>query len=144
MSDSLGMGTLHTRSSGALLVFLFAVAACGSVDDPAPLFEPGVGTAGPRPAAYLNFPADAVQAPRPDDASQSDFPRLLSQTGAFRNLAELEPAPGLVAYDLQAPLWSDGALKQRWMSLPELGVIQVFDDAPWQVPEGTIFVKHFE
>src|SRR4051812_46038829 len=90
MSDSLGMGTLHARSSGAIGPFLLAVAACGSVADPDPLFEPGVRMAGPRPAAYLNFPADAVQAPRPDDASQPDFPRLLSQTGAFRNVAELE------------------------------------------------------
>ncbi|MEO8177655.1 MAG: hypothetical protein ABI895_02375 [Deltaproteobacteria bacterium] len=144
MSDSLCMGTLHVRSAGAILALIFGVAACGSLNDPRRLFEPGLGTADPRPAAYLNFPAGTYQAPRLDDESQPDFPRLLSQTGAFRNTAELEPAPGLVPYDLQAPLWSDGAYKQRWMSLPALGVIQVFDDAPWQVPEGTVFVKHFE
>jgi uncharacterized repeat protein (TIGR03806 family) len=144
MSDFLCTRTLHARSSGPILSLLLGVAACGGVNDPQPLFEPGLGTASPRPAAYLNFPADTSQAPRLGDESQPDFPRLLSQTGAFRSVAELEPTPGLVPYDLQAPLWSDGAYKQRWMSLPELGVIQVFDNAPWQVPEGTVFVKHFE
>jgi len=134
------MVPLRSRSS-AILALLFA---CGGVDDAHRLFAPALTTPGPRPAAFLNFPADSYQAPRPDDASQPDFPRLLSQTGAFRNVAALEVTPGLVPYDLQAPLWSDGAYKRRWMSLPESGVIQVHEDDPWQVPEGTIFVKHFE
>jgi uncharacterized repeat protein (TIGR03806 family) len=122
---------------------LLGSVACGSVEDAGAVFQPGVGEAGPRPPPYLNFPPDADQAPRPDDDAP-DFPRLLSQTGAFRDLARLEPSAGLIPYDLQAPLWSDGASKQRWMSLPVLGSIHVEDDGPWQVPEGTIFVKHFE
>jgi len=142
------MEILQGGSSALLALLLGSLAlgssACGSVHDARAVFEPGVGAAGARPPAYLNFPPDAYQAPRADDETQPDFPRLLSQTGAFRDVGRLEPTAGLTPYDLRAPLWSDGAYKRRWMSLPELGAIHVEDEAPWQVPEGTVFVKHFE
>ena len=44
-----------------------------------------------------------------DTAIASGFPQLLSETGAFRDAAQLQATSGLVPYDLQAPLWSDGA-----------------------------------
>jgi uncharacterized repeat protein (TIGR03806 family) len=68
----------------------------------------------------------------------------LSETGAFRDAEQLQAAPGLVPYDLQSPLWSDGAYKQRWISLPELGSVQADEQAPWRVPPGTVLVKQFE
>ena len=140
MSDGLGRGTPR----GALAALLLGSSACGGVDQAQMLYEQGLGSPGPRPQAYLNFPPDVYQAPREGEDNLPTFPRLLSQTGAFANVLALEPAPGLVPYDLQAPLWSDGAFKERWMSLPELGSIQTSDVTPWQVPEGTVFVKHFE
>jgi len=51
--------------------------------------------------------------PTPEQA-----PRLLSQTGVFASLADLRPSPGLIPYDVNAPLWSDGAVKRRWVALP--------------------------
>ena len=81
----------------------------------------------------------------------ADPPQLLSQTGAFTNLAELTPAPGLVPYQVNTPLWSDGAAKKRWMALPNDGKhnsaaeeISFSENGTWQFPEGTVFVKHFE
>lgn len=80
------------------------------------------------------------------------FPVLLSQTGCFTDLAKLTPAPGLVPYSVNAPFWSDGAAKQRWLVLPKgsvqagkPGPIQVPDDdlAAWPMPAGTLIVKHF-
>lgn len=144
MSDCLGMGTPRGAARGALAALLLGASACGSVDHAQSVYQQGLGSPGPRPQAYLNFPPDAYQAPREGEDNLPTFPRLLSQTGAFANAAALEPAPGLVPYDLQVPLWSDGAFKERWMSLPELGSIQTSDVTPWQVPEGTVFVKHFE
>ena len=47
------------------------------------------------------------------------FPRLLSQTGLFTDTARHVPDPGLIPYDVNAPLLSDGAAKNpRFMALP--------------------------
>lgn len=85
-----------------------------------------------------------LQAPRNEAALPPDFPRLLSQTGAFRDAARLAPSTGLLPYEIQAPLWSDGALKMRWAAVPELGEVRAHEDDPWLMPSGTVFVKHFE
>ena len=81
----------------------------------------------------------------------ADPPRFLSETGAFDNLDELIPAPGLIPYRVNTPLWSDGAVKKRWIALPNDGMhntsteeIAFSENESWQFPEGTVFVKHFE
>ncbi|MEO5914473.1 MAG: PQQ-dependent sugar dehydrogenase [Luteolibacter sp.] len=80
-----------------------------------------------------------------------DPPPLLSQTGAFSNVATLTPAAGVVPYTVNAPLWSDRAHKLRWMALPNNGVhdspsekITFKAEGNWQFPVGTVFIKHFE
>jgi len=60
-------------------------------------------------------------------------PRWLSQTG----LADV----GVRAFAPQYPLWSDGAEKHRWVSLP--GPIDARDPAHWEVPVGTRLWKEF-
>ncbi len=72
------------------------------------------------------------------------MPKLLSQTGAFADTAKLIPSPGLIAYNVNSPLWSDGAVKTRWMALPENGKIGFAEKGEWKFPEGTVFIKHFE
>lgn len=139
MSDSLGM--CRVRAVSLLVGGLFA--ACGGVEDGQEVFAPGVG-AGERPQPFLRFPADTVQAPRDEAELAPDFPRLLSQTGAFRDTARLLPSAGLLSYEIQAPLWSDGAVKTRWVAVPETGEVRVSDEEPWRMPDGTVFVKHFE
>jgi uncharacterized repeat protein (TIGR03806 family) len=78
-------------------------------------------------------------------------PALLSETGAFADLANLIPADGLVPYGVNAPLWSDRAVKYRWIALPNDGTHNTADETitfsetgSWQFPPGTVFVKHFE
>lgn len=46
------------------------------------------------------------------------LPATLAATGAFTSLATLAPAPGVVAYDLNVPFWSDHAVKSRWVCVP--------------------------
>jgi uncharacterized repeat protein (TIGR03806 family) len=130
-------------SGTATLLLLLGLVACSGVDTTL-LSDPRVAAPSARPAAFLKFPADARRAPTVDTAAASKFPSLLSETGAFRDAEQLQAAPGLVPYDLQSPLWSDGAYKRRWISLPELGSVTADDEAPWGFPPGTIFVKHFE
>ncbi|MEM6346414.1 MAG: PQQ-dependent sugar dehydrogenase [Bacteroidota bacterium] len=83
--------------------------------------------------------------------SGAEPPALLSQTGAFANLANLTPASGVIPYAGNSPLWSDGAEKQRWIALPNDGThdlaseqIGFAAEGDWTFPEGTVFIKHFE
>lgn len=77
-------------------------------------------------------------------AVRKPFPKLLSQTGAFTNTSKLIAAPGLVPYAVNSPLWSDGAVKSRWIALPAGQKIGFAEKGEWQFPNGTVFVKEFE
>lgn len=83
-------------------------------------------------------------APVPD----RPLPSRLSATGAFLDLATLAPAPGVLPYDVNVPLWSDGAGKRRFIALPHTrsgrpSAIGFSRDGEWSFPDGTVFVKHF-
>lgn len=71
-------------------------------------------------------------------------PGMLSETGLFMDLETLTPADGLVEYELNEPFWSDGAVKRRWIGIPDGERIGFAATGPWQFPDGTVIVKHFE
>ncbi|MCA9588417.1 MAG: PQQ-dependent sugar dehydrogenase [Myxococcales bacterium] len=73
----------------------------------------------------------------------STFPDLLSKTGCADPADVKKPAPGLVAYGVNAPLWSDGAAKARFMALPDGQKIKVGADGDFDFPNGTVLVKSF-
>lgn len=73
-----------------------------------------------------------------------NLPATLSESGLFKDLETLEPLDALIPYDVNVPLWSDGAKKTRWASIPSSEVIQFAADGPWTFPAGSVFVKHFE
>ena len=57
----------------------------------------------------------------------------------------------MIPYNVNAPLWSDGAVKTRWIALPNRGTanntneqIGFSPDGEWSFPIGTVLVKHFE
>lgn len=75
---------------------------------------------------------------------QKGVPSLLSQTGIFKDLKTLLVHDGIYAYDVIQPLWSDGALKKRWLALPQLSQIKFSENEPWQFPLGSTLIKHFE
>ncbi len=73
------------------------------------------------------------------------LPPTLADTGAFSDLIHLTPNAGIVAYDLNVPLWSDGAHKSRWFSLPDTNLMIGFErEIPWSFPIGSVWIKHFE
>jgi uncharacterized repeat protein (TIGR03806 family) len=72
------------------------------------------------------------------------FPPLLSQTGAFRDVTTLALDTNLIPYNVNSPLWSDGAVKTRWMGLPTNTFVHFTPTGEWSFPNGTVFVKHFE
>jgi uncharacterized repeat protein (TIGR03806 family) len=78
-------------------------------------------------------------------------PATLSATGAFSDLATLTPARGVLAFGVNAALWSDNAAKWRWIALPNNGLPYGADervtfraDSEWDYPVGTVLIKHFE
>ena len=71
------------------------------------------------------------------------LPLRLSQLGLFSDLAALRPADFLIPYAVNAPLWSDGAVKTRWFAVPDRTVIGFSPKGEWSFPAGSIFVKHF-
>lgn len=82
----------------------------------------------------------------PNDASgsTSSFPRTLSETGLFASVADHQVQAGLIPYSVNAPLWSDGALKERFIALPgEHPEIEVTASRGWNFPDQTVLVKSF-
>ncbi len=74
----------------------------------------------------------------------TEIPTTLSATGLFDDVAALAPAPGVLEYDVNAPFWSDGAEKRRWLALPGSARMAFDATGSWQFPVGTVLVKHFE
>jgi uncharacterized repeat protein (TIGR03806 family) len=72
-----------------------------------------------------------------------DFPRTLTETGLFASVKEHTPAAGLISYDVNVPLWSDGAAKDRFLVLPAKGKVVFKEQGQWEFPVGTVLVKTF-
>jgi uncharacterized repeat protein (TIGR03806 family) len=68
----------------------------------------------------------------------------LSATGCVKAESPKEPAAGLIPYDVVNPLWSDGADKERYLALPNATKIDVNGDGDFQLPVGSVLVKHFK
>jgi len=80
-----------------------------------------------------------------------DPPARLSELNVFTDLESMTPSDGILPYEVQSPLWSDRALKKRWIAIPNDGVYDQPDEQvvfnakeDWTFPEGTVFIKHFE
>ncbi len=83
-------------------------------------------------------------APRADDgAPVPPFPQRLSQTGCFRDTAAHAVAPGVVPFDVNMPLWSDGTDKLRFFALPPDGFIEYDADGAFDLPSGSVLIKTF-
>ena len=89
-------------------------------------------------------------APNPDAGRASQFPRKLSETGFFTDVARQIPATGVVPYEVTAPRWADHATAARWVGVPsteavvvarkELGVQEA---GRWVFPKETVFAKTY-
>ncbi|MEO0574154.1 MAG: PQQ-dependent sugar dehydrogenase [Pseudomonadota bacterium] len=70
-------------------------------------------------------------------------PELLSDTGCVDATNTSEPYDGLVPYDLNAPFWSDGADKDRYIGLPNGTTMTINAIGDFEFPNGTVIVKNF-
>jgi uncharacterized repeat protein (TIGR03806 family) len=71
------------------------------------------------------------------------LPTKLSATGCVDPEDLQRPPTAAVPYEINHPFWSDGAAKQRWMMLPRGARITVGDDGDFDLPDGSVLVKHF-
>jgi hypothetical protein len=71
------------------------------------------------------------------------LPVWLSETGLFADLPALQPAINDITYEPPHALWSNGAEKVRFISLPEGATIDPMDPDAWAFPVGTVAVKTF-
>jgi PBP4 family serine-type D-alanyl-D-alanine carboxypeptidase len=81
--------------------------------------------------------------PWPKDYKPAKFPTKLSETGLFTSVKGHEPHPGLIPYSVNAPLWSDGAEKERFIALPGAAQIEFGTWRGWNFPDLTVLVKTF-
>ncbi len=88
---------------------------------------------------YGNVPPRQVPPFNPFGA----YPERLSETGLFTDLKNMTPSAGLIPYDVISPLWSDNAIKTRWLNLPAGAQITFSARENWQFPQGTRFIKNF-
>lgn len=72
------------------------------------------------------------------------LPAKLSDVGAFSDLPTLTPSTKLIPYTLNAPFFSDYAIKQRWAVVPSDTTVGFAPTGEWTFPTGSVFVKHFD
>jgi len=83
----------------------------------------------------------------PSDQPENTFAKwkqTLSETGLFKSLRSLDPADHVIPYEVNAPFWSDGVDKKRWIALPKGKRLGFKASGSWDVPVGATLIKHFE
>ena len=71
-------------------------------------------------------------------------PDLLSEWNVFSNIRDQVPAEGVVPYTVTSALFTDDALKHRFVTLTKGGTLDYSNDTTrWASPVGTIYIKTF-
>ncbi len=91
---------------------------------------------------FLDYLRGGIRKLVPDTAPEpSPFPATLEATGCFD--ADGLPVDALVPYLVNAPLWSDGATKDRWFALPDGTKVAVKANGDLTFPIGSVLAKQF-
>src|SRR3954447_16934156 len=70
-------------------------------------------------------------------------PQHLRETGLYADFDTLTVDAAHIAFSPQYPLWTDGATKRRWISLPPGSAIDASDPDAWIFPIGARLWKEF-
>ncbi len=129
----------------AAVLALGAASACSSDDSPTTTDGPTGGASGSTGGSTGEAGAAGSGAGNGTGGSTWDPngpPQFLSETGLFEgDMVTL--APGVEEFEPQFVLWSDGATKRRWISLPPDSQIDTTDMDFWKYPPGTRLWKEF-
>ncbi|HKP94878.1 MAG TPA: hypothetical protein VJ385_03880 [Fibrobacteria bacterium] len=88
------------------------------------------------PAAWNHF----------DPGDTAKVPKKFSQTGFYSNMPNKTVTPEAAAFEVNTPLWSDNAVKSRWILLkPGSAKVKFDPDSDYyEYPDGAVFVKLFQ
>ena len=75
--------------------------------------------------------------------SGGSVPSQLSATGCVAAGDAPRLVSGLIPYAPNAPFWSDGAVKERYLALPNGTTITPTAAGDFEFPNGTVLMKHF-
>ena len=78
------------------------------------------------------------------DTTKDLIPKTISETKIYKSIAAQTLADGFVPYEINSPLWSDGAAKKRFISVPATKQVTMDVDGNLVFPVGTRFVKEFD
>lgn len=117
-----------TWSGGSALGLCIALTACGSDEGSTPKVDESVGL-DHRPA-------------NPNCLGDLEFPEKLSQQPCFEGDPP-EVTASLIPYTVNAPLWSDGAAKARYLAVPDGSALVVGRDGHFELPPRGVLVKEF-
>ncbi|MFI5316883.1 MAG: PQQ-dependent sugar dehydrogenase, partial [Myxococcota bacterium] len=73
-----------------------------------------------------------------------NVPESLSGTGLFADVPSLEPAAGLIPYEVNVPAWASNAATRRWLALPGDQRIGFSPTSAWTLPVGSALVEQFD
>jgi len=93
--------------------------------------------------ARVLAPPDEPAQSRASERDVAALPATLAATGLYVDAHALAVDPAHIEYSPQYPLWSDGAEKRRWISLPPGSAIDARDPDAWVFPVGTRLWKQF-
>lgn len=110
---------------------LALAAACGGGQE-----TTGAGAGGSAPDA-----GPAVVEPTPAPAGMPYD--TLDEWHLFADAAQMTPAEGVIPYDVVSPLFSDYAVKYRFLWVPKGEKIGYHDTDRWDFPVGSILIKVF-
>jgi hypothetical protein len=116
---------------------VWALLALGACDASSPdvTGDAGAMEAGAADGFVSTLPSYCVDAGAP--------PSTLECTGLYADLASKQLADGVRPYAPAVALWSDGAAKERWISLPAGATIDTTNPSEWIFPVGTKVWKQF-
>lgn len=99
-------------------------------------------------AALLAFCVSATAQPAPAPVDQravmaARAPETLAAYRFFTDAGARDANAGVTPYDLNTPLWSDGALKFRYLYLPPGTRATYREDGVFDLPVGAVLIKTF-
>ncbi|MER2492445.1 starch-binding protein [Catenovulum sediminis] len=78
------------------------------------------------------------------DVQAAVVPAKLSETGLFADLVNRIPAHGVIEYDVNSDGWFDGLQSRHFIAIPNDSTIAFSADNLWDLPVGSVLVKHLE
>lgn len=84
-----------------------------------------------------------VPAATPEETFK-DWAGKLSETDIFSSIKQQTFSDDYHRYEVNAPFWSDTAIKHRYFRLPDGAKLGYRADGTWEIPVGGKIVKHFQ